>query len=92
MKKVNEYGLKLQDKFVKKAHIDEAIENGTFLGNIMYENYIESIEDAVGWMIDTYDYEALDILNEWIDNGSSHAWGLDIINLKIELQKALIEI
>lgn len=93
MRKLNDYGRNVEDVFVKKANINVDIENGTFLGNIFYENHIKSIVDAVGWLINTYDSDALDVLNEWIEYfGHEEAWGFNIYELKEELEKAYDEI
>ena len=79
MKKINSYGRRLQDDFCKKVNIQEDIDNETFDGTWRYEQYIETIEDAIGWMLETYDYEAIDVLDNWIEETHiSYIWGLDV--------------
>lgn len=87
MKKINDYGVKLQNNFCIKAKIKEDIDNNIFDGTWRYEKDIETVEDAVGWMLETYDYEAYYVIDEWIDE-ANNVWGLDIVALKEELEKA----
>lgn len=86
---INDYGVKLQNEFCIKAKIQEDIENNIFDGTWRYEKYIETVQDAVGWMLETYDYEAYYELEDWIaGDDKSPVWGLDIYDLKQELEKA----
>ena len=87
MKRVNNYGVELQNNFITKAKIQDDIDNNNFDGTWRYEKNIETVEDACGWLLETYDYEALDVLNEeWIKE-SNKVWGLNIYTLKEELEK-----
>lgn len=87
MKQINDYGVKLQNDFIIKAKIQEDIDKGIFDGYWRYDKYIETIEDAVGYMLECYDYEAYYVIDEWIEDGTNKVWGLDIHTLKQELEK-----
>lgn len=88
--KITTYGKKLRDNFVNKTTMREDIEQGTFLGTIFYEKHIETIQDAVGWMLETYDTDALDILDEWIENDNcTQIWGMNINRIKEEFKKVI---
>lgn len=92
MKIINEYGLKLQKDFCIKSNMYEDIENGKFSGTIFYEDYIETIEEAVAWLLETYDTNALDTIEEWInDELGDESWGYKLTDLKEELKKVIIE-
>lgn len=87
MKQINKYGAKLQSDFCTKAKIQEDVDNGKFDGTWRYEKDIKTIEDAIGWMLETYDYEAYYVIDEWIEMEQGTVWGLDINTLKQELEK-----
>lgn len=87
MKRINNYGVKLQNNFIIKAKIQEDIDNNIFDGYLRYEDYIETIEDAIGYMLEAYDYEAYYVIDEWIEDGAEKIWGLDTHTLKQELEK-----
>lgn len=87
MKHINDYGVKLQNNFITKTKMQEDIDNDIFTGMWKYEDDIETIEDAIGWMLETYDYEAYYIIDEWINDGAYKVWGFNINILKQELEK-----
>ena len=87
MKQINDYGVKLQNNFYAKAKIQEDLAKGIFDGTWRYDKYIETIEDAIGSMLITYSTEVCDVLNQWINDGATKVWDLDIFALKQELQK-----
>lgn len=91
---INERGKQLRDDFLIKSNMQEDIDNDTFEGTIFYEDYIETMEDAIGWMLETYDTNALDIIEEWIEISDKNVeeitvWDFSIIDLKNELEKVI---
>lgn len=93
MKTINDYGLKLQKDFCVKSNIYEDIENNKFNGTIFYEDFIETIEDAIGWMLETYNTNALNTIKEWIDDGlSDESWGFNLYALKEKLETIIVNV
>ena len=88
MKHINDYGKKLIDDFLNKTTMREDIENDTFLGTMFYEHHIKTVYDAVGWMLETYDIDAINILEDWLDV-FGNAWYIPLDEIKTELLKCL---
>lgn len=86
---VNDYGKKLQEKFVEKSGLLQDIKEDRFEGMLEYEDKIETTQDAVGYMIETYGDLSLEVLNEWILYYPSCAsvWDIKLLDLKEELLK-----
>ena len=89
MKHINDYGKTLIRKFLDKTTIEQDIENGTFQGTTFYENHIETVFDAVGWMLETYDIDAIRVLDDWFDVFGNDAWYIPLDKIKLELLKCL---
>lgn len=85
---MNEYGCQLVKTFCTKAGVYEDIKNNKFNGMIYYEEHITDIQDAIGWMLETYDIEAINVIDEWMED-SHNAWGFPLTDLKNELKKCI---
>ena len=88
MKKITEYGLKIQQDFLDKCKQDgtyqrvyEQYEDGTCI----LEESIKTLQDAVAWCLLTYDENAINEVNEW----TSKAWGFECEQIKAELEKCI---
>ncbi len=86
---INEYGIKLMKAFTEeKTTMSKDIENDTFQGTMFYEDYIETIEDAVGWMLETYYTDAILVLDDWYA-AFGDDWYVSLSELRKELEKCL---
>lgn len=85
---INKLGYKLAEDFCMKANVYNDIKNGKFEGMLFYEDYIDSIEDAVGWMLETYGTEVFNVLDEWLHDGEE-AWGFKLNDLKKKLNSCI---
>lgn len=90
MLKINEYGRELQRIFVEETTtIQQDVDNGSFLGTMFYEDKIKTMHDAIGWMLETFDTDALFWCEEWLK--ISEEWYVNLHELHQELEKIISE-
>ena len=93
MKTITEYGRKIQQEFLEKCKKDgtyqrvyEQYEDGTCI----LEESIETLQDAVGWCLESYDTYAIIEINRWLNDGTGlKAWGFELKQIKAELEKCI---
>ncbi|MBR5544873.1 MAG: hypothetical protein IKU66_05305 [Clostridia bacterium] len=90
MKKITEYGLKIQQDFLDKCKQDGTYQRAyeQHEGTYVLEENIKTVQDAVAWCLLTYDTLTLGTIVEWRKSSYS-AWGLPLEQLEREAQKCI---
>ena len=94
MKQITEYGVQIRQEFLEKCKQD-----GTYQrvfeqyedGFCILEESIKTVADGVAWCLLNYDTDAINVVNEWInDEYSNIVWGdISLEQIKIELEKCI---
>lgn len=88
--KINKHGKKLLTDFQNKINFFEVVESDDFDGMCVFENNIESVNEAAAWMLLTYDTDALYCLENWMNEfDDDSAWNVSFLDVHQELLKCV---